>query len=95
MPTCARQLATIGQDLHAPCLMASEVANALWREARVGEMERRAAGILLATRAEAGARRLWIPAPRFRGDKLRGNDGVKGQRYHQSELGALSDRGQS
>ncbi len=44
----ARELATSGQDLHAPRLMASEVANALWRKARVGEIERRAAGILLA-----------------------------------------------
>ena len=45
----ARELAASGQDLHAPRLMASEVANALWRKARVGEMERRAAGILLAS----------------------------------------------
>ena len=44
----ARQLATGGQDLHAPRLMASEVASALWRKARLGEIERRAAGILLA-----------------------------------------------
>ena len=44
----ARQLATSGQELHAPRLMASEVANAVWRKARVGEMEPRAAGILLA-----------------------------------------------
>ena len=44
----ARELATSGQELHAPRLMASEIANALWRKARVGEMERRAAGILLA-----------------------------------------------
>ena len=44
----ARELATSGQDLHAPRLMASEVANALWRKARVGEIERHAPGILLA-----------------------------------------------
>ncbi len=44
----AQELATSGHDLHAPRLMASEVANALWRKARVGEIERRAAGILLA-----------------------------------------------
>ena len=44
----AQELATSGRELHAPRLMASEVANALWRKARVGEIERRAAGILLA-----------------------------------------------
>ena len=45
----AQELATSGQDLHAPRLMASEVANALWRKARTGEIERRAAGVLLAS----------------------------------------------
>ena len=44
----AQELATSGHDLHAPRLMASEVANALWRKVRAGEIERRAAGILLA-----------------------------------------------
>ena len=44
----ARELATSGRDLHAPRLMASEVANALWRKARLGEMERGDAGALLA-----------------------------------------------
>ena len=44
----AEELATSGDDLHAPRLMASEVADALWRKARVGEIERRAAGVLLA-----------------------------------------------
>ena len=44
----AEELATSGDDLHAPRLMASEVANALWRKAQVGEIERRAAGVLLA-----------------------------------------------
>ena len=44
----AEELATGGHDLHAPRLMASEVANALWRKARTGEIERRAAAILLA-----------------------------------------------
>ena len=44
----AQELATSGHELHAPRLMASEVANALWRKARTGEMERRAAGVLLA-----------------------------------------------
>ena len=44
----AQELARGEHDLHAPRLMASEVANALWRKARTGEIERRAAGILLA-----------------------------------------------
>ena len=44
----AEELATSGHDLHAPRLMASEVANAIWRKARTGEIERRTAGILLA-----------------------------------------------
>ena len=44
----AEELANGGHDLHAPRLMASEVANALWRKARTGEIERRAAGVLLA-----------------------------------------------
>ena len=44
----AEEMATSGHDLHAPRLMASEVANALWRKARTGEIERRATGILLA-----------------------------------------------
>ena len=44
----AQELATSDHDLHAPRLMASEVANALWRKARVGEIEGRVAGILLA-----------------------------------------------
>ena len=44
----ARELATSGQDLHAPRLMASEVANALWRKARLGEIEPGDAGALLA-----------------------------------------------
>ena len=44
----ARELAASGQELHAPRLMASEVANALWRKARVGEMERADAGAAMA-----------------------------------------------
>ncbi len=44
----AQELATSGEELHAPRLMVSEVACALWRKARAGEIERRAAGVLLA-----------------------------------------------
>ena len=42
----AIRLIVEGHDLHAPRLIASEVANALWRKARVGELERRDAGPL-------------------------------------------------
>ncbi len=45
----ARELAASGEDLHAPRLMACEVANALWRKARLGEIERGDAGAMLAT----------------------------------------------
>ena len=45
----ARELAASGEDLHAPRLMASEIANALWRKARLGELERGEAGVMLAT----------------------------------------------
>ena len=36
----AREIAASGEDLHVPRLMASEVANALWRKARAGEIAR-------------------------------------------------------
>ena len=49
----ARELAAGGQELHAPRLMASEVANALWRTAQLGEIGRGDAGILLAGRLAA------------------------------------------
>ena len=45
----ADQLAASGHDLHAPRLMASEIANALWRKARMGEIERGRASLLMAT----------------------------------------------
>ena len=45
----AHRLAASGDDLHAPRLMASEIANALWRKARLGEIERSRAGALTAT----------------------------------------------
>ena len=44
----ARELAANGQELHAPRLMVSEVANALWRKARLGQIERADAGAALA-----------------------------------------------
>ena len=36
-------------DLHAPRLMASEIANALWRKARLGEIEHSRVGVLMGT----------------------------------------------
>ena len=44
----AQELAASGQELHAPRLMASEVANALWRKARLGQIERADAGAAMA-----------------------------------------------
>ena len=45
----AREMAARDEDLHAPRLMASEIANALWRKARLGEIERGDAGAMLAS----------------------------------------------
>jgi len=44
----ARELAASGRELHAPRLMASEVANALWRKARQGQIERADVGAAMA-----------------------------------------------
>ena len=44
----ALELATSGQELHAPRLMASEVASTLRRKARSGEIDRGVAVVLLA-----------------------------------------------
>ncbi len=44
----ARELAASGEELHAPRLMASEFANALWRKARAGQIERADAGAAMA-----------------------------------------------
>lgn len=48
----ADRLLAGGEDLYAPRLMASEVANALWRKARMGEIERGRAGVLMAAVSE-------------------------------------------
>lgn len=45
----ARELATGGHDLHAPRLMAAELANALWSKARRGQMEHGKASALMAS----------------------------------------------
>ena len=42
----AHDLAASSDELHAPRLMASEVANALWRKARKGEIESNEAGAM-------------------------------------------------
>ena len=48
----ADRLLAGGDDLHAPRLMASEIANALWRKARMGEIGSGRAGILMAAVSE-------------------------------------------
>lgn len=52
----AHRLAANDGDLHAPRLMASEIANALWRKARLGEIERSRAGALTSTVSEMPVR---------------------------------------
>ena len=52
----ARELVARGEDLHAPRLIASEIANALWRKARLGEIERGEAGAMLASVPEMPVR---------------------------------------
>lgn len=44
----ARDLGENGDEMHAPRLMASEIANALWRKARLGEIELSEAGAMIA-----------------------------------------------
>ena len=43
----ARELVAGSDDLYAPRLMASEIANALWSKARLGEIERGEAGAMM------------------------------------------------
>ena len=43
----ADRLVAGSEELHAPRLMASETANALWREAKLGQIERGQAAVLL------------------------------------------------
>ena len=63
----ALALAESGEELHAPRLMASEVANALWRKARLGQIER----------ADASAALPW--APRHAGALERRRDRQRGR----------------
>lgn len=48
----ADQLLAGNDDLYAPRLMASEIANTLWRKVRLGEVEPAQAGILMAAVSE-------------------------------------------
>ena len=48
----ADRLLTDGDDLYAPRLMASEVANALWRKARLSEIDRDQAAVLMTAVSE-------------------------------------------
>ena len=52
----ANRLLTDGDDLYAPRLMVSEVANALWRKTRLGEIERDQAGVLMTAVSEMPVR---------------------------------------
>ncbi len=52
----ADRLVASGQELHAPRLMASEVADALWRKVRRGQMERAEAGAAMALLADVPVR---------------------------------------
>ena len=53
----AKELATSGWDIHAPRQTVSELANALWRKAQAGEIERRVTGVLLASVPDIHVRR--------------------------------------
>ena len=65
----ADRLAAGGEELHAPRLMASEAANALWRKARAGQIERAEAGAAMA---------LLIDMPvRWNDDETVGADAVR------------------
>ena len=65
----ARRLAASGEDLHAPRLMASEVANALWRKARLGEIDHGRARALTAAIPEMPV--LWSADETLSVDALR------------------------
>jgi len=47
--TDARDLLHDGEELHVPRLLASEVANAVWRKVRLGQVDRRTGPQLVAT----------------------------------------------
>ena len=65
----AERLLRGNSDLHAPRLLASEVANALWRKARAGEIGRGEAGMLVHAISE-------IPLHWYKDEEL-GGDAVR------------------
>lgn len=65
----ANRLVELGDDLHAPRLMASEVANTLWRKARLGELTSARAGTLMAAATEMPVR--WNADETYCADALR------------------------
>ena len=52
----ARDLLEGDGDLHVPRLLVSEVANAIWRKARLGEVDRRAASQLITAMSDMPVR---------------------------------------
>lgn len=56
-------------DLHAPRLLASEVANALWRKARLTEIDRSVVGVLTAAVSEMALH--WFDDERVCSDAVR------------------------
>ena len=65
----ARELAASSDELHAPRLMACEIANAVWSKARRGEIERSEAGALMASVPEMPVR--WNTDETVCGDAVR------------------------
>lgn len=65
----AAQLLKGDHDLHAPRLMVSEIINALWRKARLGEIEHSRAGVLAAAIPEMPLR--WSDDERVCADTVR------------------------
>lgn len=65
----ACRLLNSGDELHAPRLMASEVANTLWRKVRLGEVQLGRAGALMTAVTEMPVR--WNTDETFCADALR------------------------
>ena len=65
----AHRLVASGDTLHAPRLMVSEIGSALWRKARLGEIERNRVGALMAATAA-------MPV-RWHADETLGADAVR------------------
>ena len=65
----AREVVARGDELHAPRLMACETANAVWRKARLGEIELGEASAMAATVREMPIR--WNADETVAGDAVR------------------------